>query len=105
MIARREQSPLIIVFYDVKKRIIVKYGSSRPCGCNARRVSIHAEQLAINYCKEHNLQNLDDKRIILPDKSLQKLLRIKKSDQLTYFNLQKYMKIHFPNKDGVYPTA
>ena len=58
-----------------------------------------------SYCKEHNLQNLDDKRIILPDKSLQKLLRIKKSDQLTYFNLQKYMKIHFPNKDGVYPTA
>ena len=56
------------------------------------------------YCKEHNLQNLDDKRIILPDKSLQKLLRIKKSDQLTYFNLQKYMKVHFPNKDGIYPT-
>ena len=51
-----------------------------------------------NYCKEHNLQNFDDKRIILPDKSLQKLLRIKKSDQLTYFNLQKYMKHHFPKK-------
>ena len=58
-----------------------------------------------NYCKDNNLQNLDDKRIILPDKSLQKLLRIKKSDQLTYFNLQKYMKVHFPNKDGVYPAA
>jgi len=56
------------------------------------------------YCKDNNLQNLDDKRIILPDKSLQKLLRIKKSDQLTYFNLQKYMKVHFPNKDGIYPT-
>ena len=58
-----------------------------------------------SYCKDNNLQNLDDKRIILPDKSLQKLLRIKKSDQLTYFNLQKYMKVHFPNKDGVYPAA
>jgi len=57
------------------------------------------------YCKENNLQNLDDKRIILPDKPLQKLLRIKKTDQLTYFNLQKYMKVHFPNKEGVYPTA
>ena len=56
------------------------------------------------YCKSHNLQNLDDKRIILPDKSLQKLLRIGKSDELTYFNLQKYMKVHFPNKEGVYPT-
>ena len=55
--------------------------------------------------KENNLQNLDDKRIILPDKPLQKLLRIKKTDQLTYFNLQKYMKVHFPNKEGVYPSA
>ena len=56
------------------------------------------------YCKENHLQNLDDKRIILPDKALQKLLRINKKDELTYFNLQKYMKVHFPNKDGVYPT-
>lgn len=57
MIARPEQSRSIIAFFDVKKRIILNYGASRPCGCNARRVSIHAEQLAINYCKEHNLKN------------------------------------------------
>ena len=56
------------------------------------------------YCKENHLQNLDDKRIILPDKALQKLLRINKKDELTYFNLQKYMKVHFPNKEGIYPT-
>ena len=56
------------------------------------------------YCKEHNLQNETDKRIILPDAKLRKLLNVSKSDQLTYFNLQKYMKVHFPNKDGVYPT-
>ena len=56
------------------------------------------------YCKENHLQNLDDKRIILPDKALQKLLRISKKDELTYFNLQKYMKVHFPNKEGIYPT-
>ena len=55
-----------------------------------------------NYCLEHNLQNEKDKRIILPDKSLKKLLRINDGEELTYFNLQKYMKIHFPNKDGVY---
>ena len=105
MIARPELWRCIGAFYELKKKMILNYGSSRACGCNHNRVSIHAEQLAINYCKEHNLQNLDDKRIILPDKSLQKLLRIKKSDQLTYFNLQKYMKVHFPNKEGIYPTA
>ena len=56
------------------------------------------------YCKEKNLQNPDDKRKINPDSSLKKLLNLQKSDELTFFNLQKYMKVHFPNKDGVYPT-
>jgi len=57
------------------------------------------------YCKGKGLQGEKDKRILLPDKALTKLLRIKKGDQLTFFNLQRYMKIHFPNKEGVYPTA
>jgi len=56
------------------------------------------------YCIENNLQNQSDKRIILPDKVLTKLLNIPKGEELTYFNLQKYMKVHFPNKEGVYPT-
>jgi len=56
------------------------------------------------YCKEHGLQNEADKRIILPDTKLRKLLKVKQADELTYFNLQKYMKIHFPNKEGIYPT-
>ena len=56
------------------------------------------------YCQERGLQKESDKRIILPDKALAKLLRITKDDNLTYFNLQKYMKVHFPNKEGVYPT-
>lgn len=56
------------------------------------------------YCKEKNLQNPDDKRKITPDSSLKKLLNLQKGDELTFFNLQKYMKVHFPNKEGVYPT-
>lgn len=57
------------------------------------------------YCKEHNLQNEEDKRTIHVDATLRKLLRMKKSDQLTFFNLQKYMKVHYPNKDGVFIHA
>jgi len=57
------------------------------------------------YCKEKGLQDQKDKRILKADKTLQKLLRLKPSDELTFFNLQKYMKVHFPNKEGVYPTA
>ena len=57
------------------------------------------------YCKEHGLQGKEDKRVLIPDKTLTKLLRIGKGDELTFFNLQKYMKVHFPNKEGIYPTA
>lgn len=57
------------------------------------------------YCKSKNLQDPADKRQIKPDASLRKLLKMGKSDDLTFFNLQKYMKVHFPNKEGVYPTA
>ena len=57
------------------------------------------------YCQEKKLQNEEDKRTIHADKALKDLLRLKKGDELTFFNLQKYMKVHFPNKEGVYPTA
>ena len=52
------------------------------------------------YCKAHNLQKAEDKRTINVDGPLKKLLRLKKGDVLTFFNLQKYMKIHYPNKEG-----
>ena len=57
------------------------------------------------YCKGKNLQDPADKRQIKPDAALRKLLKLSKDDDLTFFNLQKHMKVHFPNKDGVYPTA
>ena len=57
------------------------------------------------YCKTKNLQNPKDKRHIKADASLRKLLKMNKDDDLTFFNLQKYMKVHFPNKDGVFPTT
>jgi len=61
---------------------------------------------AINaYCKKHDLQNHADKRKILPDAPLRKLLKLNKGDELTFFNLQTYLKFHFPNKEGIYPTA
>ena len=59
-----------------------------------------------DYCKEHNLQNGPDKRVINPDKTVMKLLRLDKhSEPLTFFNLQKYMKVHYPNKDGEFVSA
>jgi len=54
------------------------------------------------YCKEHELQNPEDKRQIKPDAALKKLLRVTAKDELTFFNLQKYLKPHYPNKEGVF---
>ena len=57
------------------------------------------------YCKANNLQKAEDKRTINVDGPLRKLLRIKKGDELTFFNLQKYMKVHYPNKEGQFSKA
>jgi len=43
--------------YDKKRKTIVDYGSSRACGCNREKSSIHAEQYAISYCRTHNQKN------------------------------------------------
>jgi len=50
--------------YDKKKKQIIHYGSSRPCGCNHHKSSIHAEQMAINYCKKH-VKNMNIIKIII----------------------------------------
>jgi chromatin remodeling complex protein RSC6 len=50
------------------------------------------------YCKKNDLQKKEDGRHILPDKALKKLLNINDGEELTFFNLQKYMKVHYPKK-------
>jgi len=47
------------------------------------------------YIRSHNLQDKANGRIIHPDAKLTKLLKVAKGDELTYFNLQRYMKHHF----------
>lgn len=54
-----------------------------------------------SYIRSNNLQNKDNKKIILPDEKLKYLLGIKDSEELTYFNLQKYMNKHFINEPSV----
>ena len=48
------------------------------------------------YIKAHELQDEANKRIINCDSALAGLLNVKPSDEVTYFNLQRYMKPHFP---------
>jgi len=58
-------------------------------------------QFVIGYINENKLQNPDNRKEITPDDKLRKLLGVGDSDEVTYFNLQKYMNRHFPSdKDG-----
>ena len=58
------------------------------------------------YIKEHELQDKNDKRIILADTKLKKLLsggekKLTSDVPLTYFNLQTYLKHHYPKTQVV----
>jgi len=47
------------------------------------------------YIRANSLQDKENGRKIHADTKLAKLLKLGKDDELTYFNLQKYMKNHF----------
>jgi upstream activation factor subunit UAF30 len=57
------------------------------------------------YIRANKLQNPTNGRIILADAKLSKLLNLKKEDELTYFNLQKYMSPHFAKAGAKAPTV
>lgn len=47
------------------------------------------------YIRDKSLQDKENGRRILPDAKLKKLLKLKDDDELTYFNLQRFMSPHF----------
>jgi upstream activation factor subunit UAF30 len=65
----------------------------KPTGSEMARTAVTRE---INqYIRTHNLQDKENGRKINPDTKLTALLSLKKTDELTYFNLQRYMSPHF----------
>jgi upstream activation factor subunit UAF30 len=49
----------------------------------------------VSYIKENKLENTTNSKIISPDDKLKILLGLDDSQELTYFNIQKYMNKHF----------
>jgi chromatin remodeling complex protein RSC6 len=49
----------------------------------------------VSYIKQNKLENTSNSKIILPDNKLKDLLGLDDSQELTYFNIQKYMNKHF----------
>lgn len=57
------------------------------------------------YIRTNSLQDKENGRIILADAKLKKLLNLNDKDELTYFNLQRYMKHHFIKSDVASASA
>ena len=77
----------------------------KPSGTEMARTEVTRE---INgYIRQHSLQDKSNGRKINPDKALASLLKIQSGDELTYFNLQRYMSPHFAKAGAttVNPTA
>ena len=70
----------------------------RPAGSQESRSNV--TKFITTYVKEKNLKNKHD---ITADAALLKLLKLNKEDKLTYFNLQKYLNVHYLKKAT--PTA
>lgn len=69
----------------------------KPYGSEMARTEV--TKYLTSYIKMNNLQQIEDKRKIKPDKKLLKLLNIDINEEVTYFNLQKWMKPHFPKTE------
>lgn len=66
---------------------------SKPEGSEMARTEVTREINA--YIRTNKLQDKENGRKINADKKLSSLLKLKSSDELTYFNLQRYMSPHF----------
>ena len=65
----------------------------KPSGSEMARTEVTRD---INkYIRANNLQDANNGRKINPDTKLASLLKLTKTDELTYFNLQRYMSPHF----------
>jgi hypothetical protein len=65
-----------------------------PHGTEKSRTDI--TRLINAYVKEHNLNKPDNKRFILPDDKLKKILNVGDSEEINYFILQRLISHHFP---------
>lgn len=71
---------------------------NKPSGTKMARTDVTKE--VNSYIKQNSLQNPENKKKIVPDETLRKLLKIQKDDNsLTYFSMQKYLKVHFPKEE------
>jgi chromatin remodeling complex protein RSC6 len=75
----------------------------KPTGSEMARTEVTRDINA--YIRSHNLQDKENGRKINPDSKLASLLKLTDKDELTYFNLQRYMSPHFTKTVKVEATT
>jgi chromatin remodeling complex protein RSC6 len=60
-----------------------------------KRSQTEVTKFISGYVKQHNCFDPSFKRRILPNAALAKLLRVTDKDEVTYLNLQSFLKVHF----------
>ncbi len=76
---------------------------SKPKGTMIARTDVTREINA--YIRANKLQDENNGRKINPDAKLTTLLTLQPTDELTYFNLQRYMSQHFKKATPATPTT
>jgi chromatin remodeling complex protein RSC6 len=61
----------------------------------SKRSQTDVTKYVSEYVKTHNCFDPNFKRRIIPNAALSKLLRVDDKTEVTYLNLQKYLKVHF----------
>lgn len=61
----------------------------------SQRSQTDVTKFVSTYVKTHNCFDPNFKRRIIPDAKLAKLLRVKDGQEVTYLNLQSFLKVHF----------
>ena len=61
----------------------------------SQRSQTEVTKFVSNYVKENSCFDPSNKRRIIPDGVLSRLLKVKDTDTVTYLNLQSFLKVHF----------
>ena len=74
-----------------------------PSGTELARTEV--TKRVLGYVKEKELQNKEQKRVIDMDAKLKKLLNPAADEQVTYFSIQRLLKVHYLKPDAVAAAA
>jgi chromatin remodeling complex protein RSC6 len=96
---REAKKPRRLSGFAVPTRITEELCEFMGVGAGTKVARTEVTQYIIEYIRENELQEKENRKNIVPDSKLKKLLNIDSSDEINYFNIQRYMNKHFIKGD------